>query len=428
MLGVRPAGPLPAADVAVTPSPKGKRDDPYAPERDAWTVLTAIDRLGPIAFASLLARFGNGQAVLAAAAEPGAVARLMATPPLPSGEERPRRPVPIAVATAVADAVQRGAVVVERVRALGLQVLTVEEPGYPQRLRAIEMPPHVLFVRGDVTALHHVRATAVVGTRRATTHGRTTAGRIARALVAADAAVVSGLAYGIDGAAHAATIEAGGTTVAVIGGGHAVGIPGGHRRLARALVDAGGAVVAELAPDVQPTHGTFPRRNRIISGLSDATVVIEAPARSGALVTASWALDQGRDCYLVPGPLDAPQSAGCLAFLREFHDNARLVAGIPQLIADLGYGSALGSVRQGPGDELAGAAVHDLGRTAERVAAALTAGMATIDELVAATDLPVATVLATMALLEGRGLAAGLHGRYRPAGALLGERITPKPR
>ena len=437
MLGVRPAGPLraaeaaprwPAAGAGVTPEPADEPDDPYGAERDAWTVLTAVDRLGPIAFAALLARFGNGQAVLTAAAEPGAVARLMATPALATGEERPRRPVPIAVATAVADAVQGGAVVLDRVRALGLQVLTAEEPRYPRRLRMIEMPPHVLFVRGDVTALHRARATAVVGTRRATTYGRTTAGRVARALVAADAAVVSGLAYGIDGAAHAASIEAGGTTVAVIGGGHAVGIPGGHRRLARALVDAGGAVVSELAPDVQPTHGTFPRRNRIISGLTDATVVVEAPARSGALVTASWALDQGRECFLVPGPLDAPQSAGCLAFLREFHDNARLVAGIPQLIADLGYGSTLVSAGQGSGDTLAGAAVHDLGRTAERVAAALVHGAATIDELVAATDLPVASVLATMALLEGRGLVAGLHGRFRPAGALLGERITPKPR
>jgi DNA processing protein len=124
--------------------------------------------------------------------------------------------------------------------------------------------------------------------------------------VAADATVVSGLAFGIDGAAHAATLRAGGTTVAVIGGGHAALGPAAHRRLADAIVARGGSIVSELAPDVAPTQGTFPQRNRIISGLSDATVVIEAPARSGALITASWALEQGRGCFLVPGPLDRP--------------------------------------------------------------------------------------------------------------------------
>ncbi len=187
-----------------------------------------------------------------------------------------------------------------------------------------------------------------MGTRRATTGGRTTAGRIATALVAADATVVSGLAFGIDGAAHEATVRAGGTTVAVIGGGHAVVAPRTHARLAAAILADGGALVSELPPDVQPSHGTFPRRNRIISGLSDATVVVEAPARSGALITASWALEQGRPCYLVPGGLDAPASAGCLAFLREWEPEAHIVAGIPQLIADLGLARrAAGARRRG---------------------------------------------------------------------------------
>ena len=100
--------------------------------------------------------------------------------------------------------------------------------------------------------------------------------------------------------------------------------------------------MSELPPDVEPSHGTFPRRNRIISGLSDATVVVEAPARSGALITASWALEQGRPCYLVPGALDAPASAGCLAFLREWEPEAHIVAGVPQLIADLGFAQPIG--------------------------------------------------------------------------------------
>ena len=161
---------------------------------------------------------------------------------------------------------------------------------------------------GDVRALGTAQAVAVVGTRRPTERGRLVAARIATALVGAGAAVVSGLAIGIDGAAHDAAVTAGGTTVAVIGGGHASIYPRAHAALAEAIVAGGGAVVSELAPDVASTRGTFPRRNRVISGLADATVVVEAPARSGALITASWALEQGRDCFLVPGPIDARET------------------------------------------------------------------------------------------------------------------------
>jgi len=172
-------------------------------------------------------------------------------------------------------------------------------------------------------------------------------------------------------------------------------------------VARGGSIVSELAPDVAPTQGTFPQRNRIISGLSDATVVIEAPSKSGALITASWALEQGRGCFLVPGPLDGRASAGCLAFLREFSPVAALVTGIPQLIADLGYTGAT----KPDVDALAGAS-------------ALLAGLATVDELVATTELPVATVLAALTLLQRKGLVTGAHGRYRPAGTMLGSQSS----
>ncbi len=144
-----------------------------------------------------------------------------------------------------------------------------------------------------------------------------------------------------------------------------------HSRLAASIIDAGGAVVSELAPDVEATRGTFPRRNRVISGLSDATVVVEAPARSGALITASWALEQGRDCFLVPGPLGAPASEGCLAFLREFPDGARIVAGIPQLIDDLGLADHLASPGVTPS---AAATLADVGDAAGRIGRELVLG------------------------------------------------------
>ena len=409
-----PAGvaPRPARDAA-TPI-----DDAYAPERDAWTVLTAAHGLGPIGFAALLARFGSGRAVVQVAAGPSAIQRLMATTGL--HPQRPDQlPIHASVARSIVSVVEDSERIVARVRSLGVRVVTVEEPAYPSRLASVAMPPHVLFVTGDPAALSRERSVAIVGTRRATTSGRTTSGRIATALVAADATVVSGLAFGIDGTAHEATLRAGGTTVAVIGGGHAVVTPRSHARLAAAIIASGGAIVSELSPDVQPSQGTFPRRNRIISGLSDATVVVEAPARSGALITASWALEQGRPCYLVPGALDAPASAGCLSFLREWESEAHIVAGIPQLIADLGFARPAAGAR----DALAAATTQSLTTVEAAIAAELMAGRVTVDELVATTDLPVATVLMGLMLLERRGLAVGIHGRYRPAGSLLGEPV-----
>ena len=425
MIGVGASGPRPPATGADALASRGRPDptrgdEVRAAERDAWTVIAAVDSVGPVAFAALLARFRTGRGILAAARGPDAIEVLAATPVLGGRDVAERRPVPPSVAAAIVHAVEAGPAVLARMRELGIRAVTLDEPAYPPALAATAMPPHVLFVQGDLGAMSRSRAVAIVGTRRPTTGGRTTAGRIARALVAVDATVVSGLAYGIDGSAHEATLAAGGTTVAVIGGGHATGVPGGHRRLAEAILRAGGAIVSEHAPDVEPTKGTFPRRNRIISGLSAATVVVEAPARSGALLTASWALEQGRECFLVPGAIDAPMSAGCLAFLREWADGARIVAGIPQLIADLGYADAGGSCADPSPSGVAGAAVADMGAAGGHVAAELVRGRVTVDELVAATTLPVATVLATLAVLERRGLAIGVHGRYRPAGALLG--------
>jgi len=189
------------------------------------------------------------------------------------------------------------------VRALDLTVVTLDDPEYPERLRRVDMPPPLLFVRGSLAALTAPASVAVVGTRRPTDKGRLIAAWIGSGLARAGAVVVSGLAVGIDGAAHAAVVAERLPTVAVLGGGHARLFPKAHERLAEAIVAAGGAVVAELPPETPATRGTFPRRNRLVSGLSDATVVVEAGRHSGALITAGWALEQGRECFLVPGPL-----------------------------------------------------------------------------------------------------------------------------
>jgi DNA processing protein len=413
MLGVSAAGPTGAAPDHDRPRPVG-RDTPSA-ERDAWAVLAGVDGLGPVGFNALLHRYGSGTAILEEAASPGGLERLMDTPHGSEPGAELRRALTGKVAQAIADAAGRADRTLARLAALGLQVVTTADTIYPRRLAMIEMPPHVLYVLGDPGALEARSAIAIVGTRRATDAGRAFAARLAAALVSVGATSVSGLATGIDGAAHAATVHAGGATIAVIGSGHAALFPRIHQRLADSIVAAGGAIVSELAPDVRPTHGTFPRRNRVVSGLADATVVVEAPARSGALITASWALEQGRDCFLVPGAVDAPASAGCLAFLREFAHEARIVAGIPQLIEDLGLA---GRLAEPAVPAKAAATLVEVGEAAGRIGREVVAGRATVDELVAVTGWPVASVLTALTMLERQGLVAGVHGRFRAAGPL----------
>jgi DNA processing protein len=298
--------------------------------------------------------------------------------------------------------------------------VTIDDEAYPARLRAIAEPPPVLFVRGNATSLNAPRAIAIVGTRHPTEPGRRVAARIADAIARLGAVIVSGLAIGIDGAAHAAVVSAALPTVAVLGSGHDRLFPKAHRRLAAAVVETGGAIVSELPPDAGPTKGTFPRRNRLISGLAEATVVVEAAQGSGALITARWALEQGRGCFVVPGSIDAPASAGCLAFLREFSGEARIVAGVAELIDDLELVEADESAdgRSRPGVASREAIMAILGRSEAAVAAALADGATTVDELADRTNLAVSTVLGTLTMLEIRGLVVSAYGRYRPAGIL----------
>jgi DNA processing protein len=435
MLGVgragawRQVGPEPAGWVAGTTGtadagPGALRDD----ERDAWVVLDSVIGVGPVSFARLIAAFGEARGVLEAARRPrGATALVAASAGLDDGSPTLSRAVADAVAEAAGDPRPALAALVHA----GVRAVTLADADYPARLRRIELPPPVLYVAGDAAALDRRRAIAVVGTRRPTAVGRATSARIADAVATLGATVVSGLALGIDAAAHTATLRSGGTTVAVIGGGHLRLYPAAHRGLARAIVARGGAVISEFPPETAPSRGTFPRRNRIISGLADATVVVEAGARSGALTTAAWALEQGRGLHIVPGRLDDPAVAGCLAFLREAGPEARVVAGIGELIEDLGLlpgvpefvgrkAVASGGPSSDEGRPDGGAAVvlAALPTTEREVAVALAAGRGSVDELVAATGQPGATLLGALTGLELRGLVVETFGRYRPAGAL----------
>lgn len=401
-------------DLAVGGSERAGDPARLAAERHGWIVLASVTSLGPATAATLVRVVGSARAVLEIALGPrGAdeLASLLA----PADTSRPGEPIlEPSVAAAIVDAARSAASLVAAVEAAGLEVLVIDDPAYPTRLRAIELPPPVLFVRGNRAALDAERSVAVVGTRRPTDAGRRFAAALAGALVRSEAVVVSGLAIGIDGAAHAATIAEGGQTVAVLGGGHARLYPRSHAALAEAIVASGGALVKELPPGVGPTRWQFPRRNRIISGLAEATVVVEAAPGSGALVTAGWALEQGRECFLVPGPIGARASAGCLAFLREHHGVARIVAGIPELLDDLGFGRR----PRRSGRPSRAAILASLGATERAVAAVIVDGTVGVDGIVAATGLPVASVLGAISLLEARGLVGSGYGRYWPIGQL----------
>jgi DNA processing protein len=415
----------------VSPTPPGFIDA----EKEAWVVLLAVPGLGPVTFGRLLAAFGSARAVLAAASSQNGAARLCeavadrgeAHVETPDPASSPPAAFGLDLAGRIRAFVESGRSPLASVKRLGLGVVTLDDPDYPDRLRRVDMPPPLLFVRGSLVPLSAPAAVAVVGTRTPTDRGRMVAGWIGSALARTGAVVVSGLAVGIDGAAHAAVVAEGRPTVAVLGGGHAQLFPKAHERLAAAIVDAGGTVLAELPPDTPATRGTFPRRNRVVSGLSDATVVVEAGRRSGALITAGWALEQGRECYLVPGPLDAPASEGCNLFLRNFPGEARIVCGIPELLEDLELAdseartgvsmaaSAPSSTQPGAGPE---AVLVTLAPAERVVATRLCEGPATTDDLAADCGLSGAAVLSALTLLELRGLVVGSFGRYLPAGAL----------
>lgn len=199
---------------------------------------------------------------------------------------------------------------------LGLRVLTFQDTEYPDRLKNIYDPPLLLYVKGRMPLFDEEVALAMVGTRSCTPYGVASAETLSHRLAKQGALIVSGLARGIDSAAHRGALRAGGLTAAVLGNGHDVTYPAENGPL-YADIAAAGVILSEYPPGTRPERQNFPARNRIISGLCLGTIVVEAPARSGALITAETALEQGRDVFAVPGPIDSPSSVGCNRLIRD---------------------------------------------------------------------------------------------------------------
>lgn len=197
-----------------------------------------------------------------------------------------------------------------------LHILTYRDAAYPAKLRNIADPPAVLYYKGQLPDFDASPVIAVVGTRKASAYGLTTAKRMGYQIARCGGVVVSGMAYGIDGFAMSGALTAGGKTVGVLGCGADIVYPASNRSLFRD-VEANGCIISEFQPGAQPSKWSFPKRNRIISGLSNGVLVVEAPERSGALITARLAAEQGRDVFAVPGNIDQPSCVGSNRLLRE---------------------------------------------------------------------------------------------------------------
>jgi DNA processing protein len=353
-------------------------------EKAYWLALSRVGGIGAVRFRALLETFGSIEAAWSASPDAlrGCGIGPAATTALLEGRRQidPSREL-------------------ERVRTAGFEALTWLDEGYPDRLREIAQPPPVLYIDGTIEAADRW-AVAVVGTRKPSAYGISAARDLGRVLSESGVVVISGLARGIDGLAHQAALEAGGRTVAVLGSGLDQIYPPEHRGLA-SRIRASGAIVTDYPLGTKPDAANFPPRNRIISGLAAAVVVVEAGEGSGALITADFGAEQGREVFAVPGSIYSRTSRGCH---RLIENGARPL-------------TAFSDVLEAINMEAAVLADHPPARLPENetersVIGCLSAEPIHVDELHVRSGLPVATLTATLALLELKGLARQVGGMH----------------
>ncbi len=279
----------------------------------------------------------------------------------------------------------------------GVKILTWNDDIYPRRLKEIAQPPPVLFVRGSIN-VEDDWAVSVVGTRRVTPYGRQVAGEIAKFLAQNGITLVSGLARGVDAIAHQSALQAGGRTIAVLGSGVDVIYPPEHRKLADEIIRQG-AVISDYALGTQPESTNFPPRNRIIAGLSLATIVVEAGETSGALITAEFAAEQGRDVFAVPGSILAPQSEGTNKLIG---DGARPLVRMNEILEVL-------KLEQIPEKQFTRKLITALPEE-KKLLEHLNQEPLHIDEICQLSGLPIQTVSATLTMMELKGLVTQVGG------------------
>lgn len=284
-----------------------------------------------------------------------------------------------------------------KIESQGIKIFTWEDETYPQRLKEIDQPPPVLYIRGEYLP-DDLFAVAIVGTRRVTAYGRQITEELGGYLASNGITMVSGLARGVDAIAHQTALKAGGRTIGVLGSGVDRIYPPEHRGLAEKMMESG-AIVSDYAPGTPPDASNFPPRNRIISGLSLAVVVIEAGETSGALITAEFAAEQGREVFAVPGSILAPQSKGT---------NKLIQNGALPLLSVNDLMQALNLTRMG--EHKAARKIIPSDETEARLLTVLSAEPLHVDEIRKQTELPIEKVSATLALMELKGMVRQVGG------------------
>lgn len=281
--------------------------------------------------------------------------------------------------------------------------LSLEDPAYPPLLREIADPPPLLFVRGEVGALSSQQL-AVVGSRNPSPYGQRHAGAFARALAEIGLAVTSGLALGIDAAAHRGALAGGGPTLAVAGTGLDQTYPRSHQGLAEDIVAQGGALVSEFPTGTPPQAANFPRRNRIISGLSLGVLVVEAALRSGSLITARMALEQGREVFALPGSINDPLARGCNSLIKQ---GAKLVETVDDILDEF----SIARVTQNPAGSQ-GPTVGEIDPDCQGLLKYIAYAPTSVDTLVAATGNTPEAIASLLLLLELQGHIISAEGGY----------------
>ena len=362
----------------------------FESDRDALIALNLAGMVGHVLFRRLRARAGSTRAIFALPEEG-----------LSSVEGLRAKAVEGLTAPDLPDRVAREK---EEAARLGLRIITLADADYPSLLASIFDPPLVLYLRGELRPADGL-AVALVGSRRASYYGEKQARRLASSLAHAGFTVVSGLARGIDAASHEGALDADGRTIAVLGCGLSQVYPPEHEALARRVVEHG-AVLSEHPVGFPVLAENFPRRNRIVSGLALGVVVVEAGRASGALITARWAAEQGREVFAVPGPVDRPGFAGCHRLIK---DGAKLVENVEDILAELG--PLARSVPTPQGEIVQDPRLLALSEGEQRVLSVLDSEARSVDEVIGRAGLPTSAVSAVLFSLELKHLVVQLAGK-----------------
>jgi DNA processing protein len=360
--------------------------------REAYIALNMIDGIGPVRVRSLLEQFHEPEAILTASRD-----ELMRVDGV--GEEVARN------VTGWRDKVDLDGELA-KIEKAGVRIVTRDDSEYPKNLREIYDPPLVLYVKGTLSE-RDVVSIGIVGSRRTTLYGQEMARKLSYQLARVGVTVVSGLARGIDTAAHKGALQAKGRTVAAIGCGIDVIYPPENKELATEMVEKGGAIVTEFPFGVKPDRQNFPMRNRIISGWSLGVVVVEANLKSGALITASQAGEQGRHVFAVPGRVDQPQSRGCHRLIK---DGAKLTEDAEDVLAEFEY-LLPKKDRPVPDSENGTQPSLILSENEQKIIAAIGNEETPIDMIIRETGLTSACVSATLLALEMKRLVRQHPGK-----------------